>query len=127
MSAVKPLRIMVVENHGDTLESLKLYLEDSGYVVHTAATVTQALSLLENSIANVLICDIGLPDGTGWELMAKLQPRQPLFAIAMSGFGMGADNERSRKAGFRYHLLKPFEAAELDKILAEAADEFGNS
>jgi len=118
---VKTLRIFVVENHADTLLSLKLYLEDSGHEVRTAMTIEQAVTLLPKAPCDVLICDIGLPDGNGWELMPKLP--KGIFAIAMSGFGMNADSARSRAAGFRHHLLKPFKAAELDKILAQAIAE----
>ena len=120
---VKSLKVFLVENHADTLESLKLYLEDAGHKVSTAMTVAQTLALLPKVGCDVLICDIGLPDGTGWELMAKL-PRK-IFGVAMSGFGMNADSEKSKAAGFRHHLLKPFKAAELDKILAEASAELG--
>jgi CheY-like chemotaxis protein len=124
MADVKTLSVFVVENHADTLLSLKLYLEDSGHEVHTAMTIQQALALLEKTPCDVLICDIGLPDGTGWDLIKKAP--KGLFAIAMSGFGMNADSVRSRAAGFRHHLLKPFKAAELDRFLAEAAAELKN-
>ena len=115
----KALKVFVVENHADTLQTLKIYLEESGHSVNTASTVTQAVNLLPKVDCDVLICDIGLPDGFGWEVMEKL-PKE-IFAVAMNGFGMNADSAKSRAAGFRYHLLKPFKAAELDKILAEAA------
>jgi CheY-like chemotaxis protein len=118
---VKSLNVFLVENHADTLQSLKLYLEDSGHTVNTAMTVSQTLALLPRAGCDLFICDIGLPDGTGWEIMQKL-PRT-IFGVAMSGFGMNADSERSKAAGFRYHLLKPFKAVELDKILAEAVAE----
>jgi CheY-like chemotaxis protein len=68
-----------------------------------------------------LLSDIGLPDGTGWDIRTRCKPRQWPYAIAMSGFGMNADNARSRDAGYRHHLLKPFKTAELDKLLLEAA------
>ena len=119
--SIKSLRVFVVENHPDTLASLQLYLQDLGHHVHSAMTMTQALNVVPKSDVDILICDIGLPDGTGWELLQKL-PRK-VFAVAMSGFGMNADAAKSKAAGFRYHLLKPFKAAELDKILAEASAE----
>jgi CheY-like chemotaxis protein len=118
---IKALRVFVVENHADTLLALRLYLEETGHEVRTAMTIDQALALLPKAPCDVLICDIGLPDGTGWELMPKLS--KDIYAIAMSGFGMNADSARSRAAGFRHHLLKPFKAAELDKLLAQAAAE----
>jgi DNA-binding response OmpR family regulator len=114
------LRILVVENHADTLESLRLYLEDCGHQVSTALTLEQARRHLSHFDYDLVICDIGLPDGSGWQLLENRPEKGELFAVAMSGFGKNADNTRSRAAGFRYHLLKPFRAAELDKILAEA-------
>jgi CheY-like chemotaxis protein len=104
---------------------LKDYLESSGHSVSTAVTVDQALAVLSSNPCDLLICDIGLPDGTGWDLMSRATTGadRNLFAVAMSGFGMNADSARSRAAGFRHHLLKPFRAAELDRILAEASAE----
>ena len=115
------LKIFVVENHVDTLNALKDYLEDSGHQVRTAMTMSEAARLLPSVNADLLICDIGLPDGNGWDLMQQVPPN--LYAVAMSGFGMNADSAKSRTAGFRHHLLKPFKTAELDKILAEAMAE----
>jgi DNA-binding response OmpR family regulator len=121
---VRPLRILLVENHADTLESLKIYLEDAGHTVFTATTVAQARALLPKIEYDMLICDIGLPDGTGWDLVRTLSfPQQSIFAVAMSGFGMNADSGRSQAAGFRHNLLKPFKTAELDRILGEASAE----
>jgi two-component system CheB/CheR fusion protein len=116
----RSLRIFVVENHPDTLLSLRLYLEDLGHVVLTATTRHEALEALPSSQAQVLISDIGLPDGTGWDLLQQARLRPEVFAIAMSGFGTNADSDRSRQAGFRHHLLKPFKADELDRLLEEA-------
>ena len=118
----RPLRILLVENHADTLRWLTLYLEELGHTVMTARTLGEAKAVLPQCDCDVLISDIGLPDGTGWELLEQAQLSRPLFAIAMSGFGMNADNARSLKAGYRYHLLKPFKTAELDKLLKEAEE-----
>jgi CheY-like chemotaxis protein len=73
---------------------------------------------------DVLICDIGLPDGSGWELMEKVSTYdQAPFGIAMSGYGAVSDREKSLAAGFRHHLVKPFLPEDLDAILLEAANE----
>ena len=64
-----------------------------------------------------------LPDGDGWELMAKAHLPATVYAIAMSGFGMNTDRLKSKAAGFRRHLLKPFVPTELDAALEEAARE----
>ena len=117
------LRIFVVENHADTLKYLSLYLEATGHTVVSAKTMAQALEALPNAGCDVLISDIGLPDGDGWELLRTVQLPRPIYAIAMSGFGMNADHVRSKDAGYRHHLLKPFVPSELDVVLAEAAKE----
>ncbi|MEO7933991.1 MAG: response regulator [Chthoniobacterales bacterium] len=119
----RPLCICLVENHPDTLRFLKLYLEQNGHQVHTAVTLEQALRLLAELDCDVLLSDIGLPDGDGWELMRQVS--KPIYGIAMSGFGMNADREKSRAAGYRHHLLKPFMPEELDTLLAEAIQERG--
>ncbi len=121
--AVKPMKIVLVENHADTLRWLTLYLEDLGHTVASARTVAEARALLPGCGCDVLLSDIGLPDGTGWELLEQIRPPRPFYAIAMSGLGMNADNARSREAGFRRHLVKPFKMDELDKVLLEAANE----
>jgi DNA-binding NarL/FixJ family response regulator len=72
---------------------------------------------------DVLISDIGLPDGSGWELMTRLGADRPRYAIAMSGFGMSSDRQRSLNVGYRHHLLKPVEPDQLERLLDEAADE----
>lgn len=117
------LRVFIVENHADTLKWLSRYLESMGHVVIGAKTMAQALELLPQASYDVLISDIGLPDGDGWELLRTVRLAQPLYAIAMSGFGMNADHVRSKAAGFRHHLLKPFVPDELDAALEEAARE----
>ena len=117
------LRICVVENHPDTLKYLCLYLEQMGYVVASARSKSESIALLAGHPCDVLISDIGLPDGNGWELLLQAPSPKPPYAIAMSGFGMHADRERSLAAGYRHHLLKPFPPEELDALLAEAERE----
>jgi CheY-like chemotaxis protein len=117
------LRIFVVENHAETLKYLRLYLEQLNHVVTSARTMSDALAVLATEEFDVLISDIGLPDGDGWELLRRAGASRPGYAIAMSGFGMNADRTKSREAGFRSHLLKPFMPDDLDHSLEEAAAE----
>ena len=123
----KPLRIFVVEDHPDTLEYMQMYLEVLGHTVLTADTMTKALTALPRADCDVLISDIGLPDGDGWLLMRRLQLPRPIYAIAMSGFGMGEDQLRSREVGYRHHLLKPIHPKELDAALEEAVRELSGA
>ena len=120
---VGPLRIFVVENHPDSLKYLGLYLEAMGHSVLSATTMTEALAQLPTAECDVLISDIGLPDGDGWQLMEQAHLPASVYAIAMSGFGMNADRLKSKAAGFRRHLLKPFVPTELDAALEEADHE----
>lgn len=125
----KSLRVFLVENDDDTIKYFRMYLEDIGHHVWEARSVAQALVEIPKVECDVLISDIGLPDGTGWELLKSLRDqglRHPAFAIAMSGFGMNADRLRSAAAGFRYHLLKPLDVDALDKMLDEAGHELAS-
>ena len=119
----QPLRIFIVENHPDTLKGLTMYLEQMEHIVISARTMREALEMLPLANCDVLLSDIGLPDGDGWELMRLVKLPKKIFAIAMSGFGMNADRVKSKKAGYREHLLKPFNPDDLDVCLAEAAQE----
>lgn len=119
----RSLKILLVENHSDTLAYLSSYLRACGHEVVCAQDVASALAKLEGGPAEVLICDIGLPDGDGWHLMKQVCAREGEvpFGIAMSGYSQRSDVERSLEAGFRHHLVKPFVPDELDVLLREAA------
>ncbi len=114
------LRVFVVEDHQDTLKALRLYLEQSGHAVQSASTLAQAVAALNTSECDVLLSDIALSDGTGWELLSQLRGPPPPYAIAMSGFGSAADANRSKMAGFRHHLVKPVDPDRLDELPSEA-------
>ena len=102
-------------------------LQMRGHAVQSVDSMTKALATLPLTDCNVLISDIGLPDGDGWLLLRRLQLPRPVYAIAMSGFGLGADQLKSREAGYRRHLLKPIKPKELDAALAEAARELSST
>lgn len=122
----RPLRIFVVENHADTLRYYQLYLQSGGHEVFHSTTLAGALGAIPTAHCDVLISDLGLPDGSGWDLLTQLRETglsHPKFAIAVSGYGTPADHEKSRAAGFRHHLLKPFDPDLLEAILEEARQE----
>ncbi len=118
-----PLRVFVVENHPDTLKYLAMYLGQIGHTVVAARSMEEALAALPDADCDVLISDIGLPDGDGWELLRRARLPRPIYAIAMSGFGLNADRVQSKAAGYRHHILKPFDPDDLDALLKEAAQE----
>jgi CheY-like chemotaxis protein len=117
MKRKKSLHILVVENHQDTLDAMKMFLDLQGHKAETAGTMQAALAAAAGSEFDLVITDIGLPDGDGWELMRQLRERGPVRAVAMSGYGWKEDLEKSRAAGFEAHLLKPLKIAELGNVL----------
>jgi CheY-like chemotaxis protein len=116
MKRKKTLNILVVENHEDTLQAMKMLLEFEGHAVQTASTMKKALEAADTAF-DLIITDIGLPDGDGWELIRQLRERGPVRAVAMSGYGWKEDIEKSRAAGFFAHLLKPLKISELEAVL----------
>lgn len=102
------LRILLVEDHEDTREVMRQLLQRRGHVVLVARSVATALAVLDDGDpVDLLISDLGLPDGSGLDLMKSIRARLPLRAIALSGYGMEDDHRRSREAGFHEHLVKP--------------------
>jgi PAS domain S-box-containing protein len=102
-----PKRILLVDDHADTSNVMKLLLERRGYEVETAFDVAGALALAHSREYDLLISDIGLPDGSGLDLMRSIREFKALAGIALSGFGMEEDIRRSHDAGFSEHLIKP--------------------
>ncbi len=111
-------RILVVEDHEDTLRSMKLLLRRLGYEVLAAENMTDALQIAEEEQFDILLSDIGLPDGSGLELLKRIRQMRDVPALALSGFGMDEDVERSRDAGFSDHLTKPVSIDRLQAAIA---------
>ncbi|HEY2342609.1 MAG TPA: ATP-binding protein, partial [Chthoniobacteraceae bacterium] len=99
-----PRRILLVDDHADTRQTLERLLTRAGYEVTPAESVATALQCAQEAKFDLLVSDIGLPDGTGYDLMQSLQPRFGLPGIAFSGFGMESDVKKSLEAGFSAHL-----------------------
>lgn len=116
------IRIFVVEDHRSVAKALKGYLEVSGFSVDLAYDMKSALERAVKSDFDVLLCDLHLPDGTGWELLGKLKQRKPeVCALAYSVTVHVGDVERSRAAGFLDQLSKTIAPAELVAALRCAA------
>ncbi|MGE5611900.1 MAG: PAS domain S-box protein [Bacillota bacterium] len=119
----RALSILLVEDSEDTLRVLSRFLRGSGHQVKTATTSQAALQIAEAEPFDLIICDIGLPDGTGWDLIRKVRSRRPMKAIALSGFASDEDAERSKAAGFQRHLAKPIIPEKLEGVIQEVASE----
>jgi CheY-like chemotaxis protein len=113
------LRILVVEDHRDTLRTLLRFLEHLGHEARGAATVGEARQLAEEWAFDTLLCDIGLGDEDGWTFARELRREKEFCGIAMSGLGGPEDLKRSATAGFELHLVKPFDPAGLERVLKE--------
>lgn len=109
-----PLRILLVEDHADTAKIMTRLLRAEGYDVATAGSVAAGLSAVRHHPPEVVISDIGLPDGSGLDLMRQLRAEgHHMPAIALSGYGTAGDIEQSRAAGFAEHLVKPLGSVDL--------------
>lgn len=117
-----PLRLLLVEDHEPTLQVLSRMLTRAGHSVVGARTVAEALAAAAANTFDAVISDLGLPDGTGTDLMERLRDAYRLRGIALSGYGMAADIARSLAAGFSAHLIKPIDFTQLRRALT-ALDE----
>jgi CheY-like chemotaxis protein len=111
-------RILLVEDHALTRIALEQLLVRRHYVVRSAASMAEALILAEQFTFDFLVSDIGLPDGSGYDLMKELKDRYGMRGVALTGYGMEEDVGRSQAAGFVYHLTKPIRIQSLDEALA---------
>lgn len=122
-SGARPLRILLVEDHGDTAAMLRMILQAAGHQVRLAGDVAGALAEMEGGAFDLLLSDLGLPDGSGIDLMVELRARgHRVPAIALSGYGQEEDLRRSREAGFRDHLVKPPDPERLLERIAAVAE-----
>ncbi len=110
--------ILLVEDHLPTRVALDRLLKRRNFKVFVAGTAGEARALAQADRIDILISDIGLPDGNGYDLMAELKKKYGLRGIALTGYGMEEDIARSRANGFDIHLIKPVSIQALDAALA---------
>ena len=123
--AVSPLKLLLVEDHADTAEAMADLLRALGHEVTVAGSVGVALSAAEaqGGQFDLVVSDLGLPDGSGLDLMRVLSNSYGLKGIALSGYGMEEDVLRSREAGFSKHLTKPVDMQALKAAILAFARE----
>jgi CheY-like chemotaxis protein len=92
-------------------------LRQRNYVVVTATSIASALQAADHVKFDLVISDIGLKDGNGLELMRHLRTQRALKGIALSGFGMDEDIQKSQEAGFVAHLTKPIDFQQLEAMI----------
>ena len=117
------LRILLIEDHADTAEAMAELLRALGHQITVAGSVAGGLAAAERQAGRIdlVVSDLGLPDGSGVELMQELHSRYGVKGIALSGYGMEEDVRRSLAAGFDRHLTKPVNLQALVTAIQEAA------
>jgi CheY-like chemotaxis protein len=114
---VPPLRVLLVEDHEPTVNVMTRLLRGSGHRVTSAPTAASAVAAARQGSFDVMICDLGLPDGSGLEVMRQVRDQFQGRAVALTGYGMESDIAASRAAGFADHLIKPVDLVALEGAL----------
>jgi CheY-like chemotaxis protein len=122
-SALRGVRVLVVEDEADSRDTLCWILKLHGAESIPAASGAEALDLVQSARADILVCDIGLPDQDGYRLLKKIRqlPRAAggaIPAVALTGYARVEDRVRALDAGFQTHASKPIEPAELVAVVA---------
>lgn len=115
----RSLRVLVVEDEPATIRLMVRLLQGLGYEVTAAASVAEATQWLNGATQfDLIVSDIGLPDGTGFDLMRQVRAtRASTPGIALTGFGTEEDIEQSRRAGFSAHMTKPIDFNQLEDLI----------
>ena len=114
----RELKILIVEDHADTARVMSRLLEKQGHRVSVAGTVAEAKSSFDAAPFDLLLSDIGLPDGTGIDVIRHVRALSAIPAIALTGYGMEEDVAKCRDAGFTEHLTKPVNFQRLELAIA---------
>ena len=126
---LRGLIVLAVDDHPDARDLLKRVLEDAGARVVTAASVQEALALVQREKPHVLVSDIGLPEADGYDLIRELRALGPgrgdIPAIALTAFARSEDRTKVLRAGFRMHVAKPVEPSELCVAVANVTGRTG--
>ena len=123
-AAAKRCRVLVVDDNLDAAQTLAMLLEFLGHEVHMRHDGPGALAEAVAWQPDVVLLDIGLPGLSGYEVARRIR-QHPVLAgmvlVALTGYGLEADRQSSREAGFDHHLTKPADVDEVEKILKSVA------
>jgi signal transduction histidine kinase/CheY-like chemotaxis protein len=118
---VRSLSVLLVEDHEPTMRAMSRLLSYMGHRVTTATSAASAIAAAGQDGLDLLVCDLGLPDGSGLDVMRRVRNRFQGRAIALTGYGMESDVQASREAGFTEHLTKPVDSLALENALRRVA------
>ena len=112
-------RVLVVDDNQDSAESLAMLLEIYGHEVQVAFSGPVALDAARTFLPDIVLLDISLPGMDGYEVARQIRAdRTDCRLVALTGYGQDEDRQRSRDAGFDFHLVKPVDLQELVRVLA---------
>ncbi len=117
-----PARVMIIDDNRDAADSLSLLLQLEDHATLTAYSGEDALSLVASFDPQFVLLDIGLPEMDGYEVARRLKtlvPRARL--IAVTGYGLAGDKQRSADSGFEAHLVKPVDLSDIQTAFAALA------
>ncbi len=115
------LRVLIVDDNEDAATALELLLQQAGHSVRAAHTGPAGLAAAIEFLPDVMLLDIGLPELDGFEVAKRIRQQTALHdvvLVAMTGYGLEKERQRSREAGFDHHLVKPADFGTLEQILA---------
>jgi len=124
LAPLRGARLLVVDDDDDARELLSIILQEAGAEVSTAASANEALEAFERERPDVLVSDIGMPDGDGYSLIRRVrslegQSGAKVPAVALTAFARAEDRGEALGSGFQAHLPKPIEPGELTALIAE--------
>jgi len=114
-----------VDDNVDAAAALEMLLQESGHLVRVAHTGTTGLAAALDFRPDVVLLDIGLPELDGWKVAERIRQQPTLHDIvlvAMTGYGQKTDRQRSQRAGFDHHFVKPVEFGKLRQFLAAVSE-----
>jgi CheY-like chemotaxis protein len=114
------VRVLVVDDHGDTLEMMRILLERRGFAVDVADGLAEARRVVERRSPDVIVSDVCLPDGSGLELRDVRAAGGPRL-IALTGMANAGDRDEALRAGFDRHMAKPVDPERLAQAILELA------
>lgn len=113
-------KLLLIEDHADSAAFTAILLRRKGYAVEIAANCAEARERCRTGRFDLLLMDVGLPDGDGAELMRELAEKRGLRGIAISAHARQKDIERHLDAGFVAHLSKPIDPQALCDAVGDA-------
>jgi two-component system CheB/CheR fusion protein len=124
----RPLRVLVVDDHTDTLTMLETLLPSLGWEVVLAESSAAALERFDETLPDVVLSDLGMPDMDGYGLIGAIRERSPkrVAAIAVTGSSQREDIELALRAGFDHHVPKPISIRSLSAAVRKVLEDGGH-